>query len=41
MGKTRMEYFEKLENSSDKMKGRHFFYGLNPIFQNSIIPVFQ
>jgi hypothetical protein len=41
MGKRRVECFETLENSNDGMKGRKFLYGLNPIFQNSIIPVFQ
>jgi len=37
-GKTRMEYFEKLENSNDKIKGRNFIYALN---QYPKIPLFQ
>jgi len=41
MGRRRMEYFETLRNSIDGMKGRKFLYGLNPIFQHSIIPVFE
>jgi len=41
MENRKMKCFERLGNWHDGIKGRKFLCGLNPIFQNSIIPLFQ